>query len=107
MEVARGSNVFYAAIVLSLVKGSLQKLRLSDINPKCQFGILENFKKLTDLEVELTVKQAQQKTNIVQNILSSLNDTAALTITIKDNKVDFTDLFDIVRSAVQDYLNQL
>ena len=35
MEVARGSNVFYAAIVLNLVKGSLKKLNLTDISPKC------------------------------------------------------------------------
>ena len=35
MDVQRGSNVFYAAIVLNLVKGSLTKLRLSDISPKC------------------------------------------------------------------------
>ena len=106
MEVARGSNVFYAAIVLNLVKGSLKKLNLTDISPKCQFDILGNLKKLTDLKVELTVKQVRQKTNIVQNILSSLNEQAALTIMIKDNKVDFTDLFDIVKSANQDYLQR-
>ena len=35
MEVARSSNIFYAAIVLNLVKGSLKKLRLSNISPKC------------------------------------------------------------------------
>ena len=106
MDVQRGSNVFYAAIVLNLVKGSLTKLRLSDISPKCQFTILKNLKKLTDLEVELSVKQVKQTTNIVQNLLSSLNTQTTLTIKIKDSKVNFTDLFDIVRSANEDYLQR-
>ena len=63
-------------------------------------------KKLTDLEVELPVKQVKSTTNIVQNILSSLNERVTLTIKIKDSEAKFTDLFDIVRSANQDYLQR-
>ena len=40
MVVSKGSNVFHAAIVLNLIKGSLEKLRLSNVSPQCQFGIL-------------------------------------------------------------------
>ena len=90
--------MFYAGIVLNLVKGSLKKLTLSSVNVNCKFDILRSLKRLTDVEVELPIQNIKQS-QIVPNILKNLNVQTVLTIKLKEEKNKFFWFFEIMEAV--------